>query len=91
MARSLRSTLNDAVALLTATLKDHIMWAAEAKTHPALSPVERAAEYRFHHGYAAATNQARSRSAYPALPVRMSAGSVECRPGSWRGSDRTAC
>ena len=53
--------VTDAIELLQAQLRSHIVWAADARTHPALggpASVERTSEYRFHLGYALALNQA---------------------------------
>jgi hypothetical protein len=53
--------VTDAIELLQAQLRSHIVWAADARTHPALGTPfsqERTHEYRFHLGYALALNQA---------------------------------
>lgn len=53
--------VTDAIELLQAQLRSHIVWAADAKTHPGLgefNSVARTSEYRFHLGYALALNQA---------------------------------
>lgn len=61
MSKSIAKTLSDSIDILSAQLRSHIVWAADAKTNPGLgefNSVARTSEYRFHLGYALAVNQA---------------------------------
>lgn len=52
------SDLPNVVAQLQYDYAQHIRWAADANTHPALTDAERIAEYRFHYGAAVGLNRA---------------------------------